>query len=357
MKIKTVTMQTMMTKAIKGVGNNKLLPLTCLIALEVKDGIFTITSTDNVNYLYVTEQIDSTDDFYVCIRAEQFAKLISKLTSEYVELTIKDNSLSVVANGNYKIEIPNDEMGEVIKYPNPVKDFSFDDKIGTLTLANIGYILNSVKSGLATTIEAFPYTNYYIGDRAIATDSIKISGYNAQLFSKPQLVTASTMDLLETMSDDAVDVYVADGKIVFKSSNVTVYGMIPEGIDTYSIDAINNLVAQEFPNTCKVTKSGVLQLLDRIALFVDAYDDGAIRITFNKDSLTVSSRQTSGEEVIDYKESINIEDSYTINIDIFMLQSQIKALDSDSFTVHFGKPNAIKLEDGLITSVIGLMQI
>ena len=52
--IKTTTLQEMIAKAIKGASNNKLIPLTSLMAIEVKDKVLTLTTTDATNYLYIT---------------------------------------------------------------------------------------------------------------------------------------------------------------------------------------------------------------------------------------------------------------------------------------------------------------
>ena len=59
MKISTVKLQSMMNKVIKGVGNNKLIPITSLIGITAEDGTLTIVSTDDTNYLYVSEVLDN----------------------------------------------------------------------------------------------------------------------------------------------------------------------------------------------------------------------------------------------------------------------------------------------------------
>lgn len=357
MKISTTKLQSMVAKASKGVGNNKLIPLTCLISLESKDGIFTVTTTDNTNYLYVKEKVESAEDFYVCIKADQFGKLIAKMTSEFVTLTIKDGNLEVIGNGTYIIEIPLDEMGEMIKFPNPMNDFACTNKIGSVSQSDISIILNAVKTGLATVVESYPYTNYFVGDKVVATDSIKISAYKHNLFSESKLIGANTMDLLSVVTADTVDVYSSDNKVVFLSDDVTIYGITPDGIESYSIDAINTLVEdQDFVNKCCVNKSEMLQLLDRISLFVGDYDDGVIKLEFNGNGIIVSSKQTNGEETVKYSVPLPLIGSYSCYIDIFMLQSQIKAIQSDTVNIFFGKETAIKLVDDDIVSIIALIQ-
>ena len=356
MKISTTKLQSMMAKTIKGVGNNKLIPITCLIAIKAHDGVLTIVSTDGVNYLYVRENIDDKDDFYVCIRAEQFAKLVAKTTSEFTTLTIKSNSLEVKGNGTYQIEIPLDEMGETIQFPNPLDEMGESVWLGKVTQSQISKIINTVKTGIADTLDKYPYTNYYLGDIALATDTLKVCAFSQKILTMPKLINANMVDLLSVVTADETNVKCRDDKIVFETDDVTIYGLVADGIDDFRIDSIKAYLTQDFPNKCRVNRGALLQLLDRIALFVGAYDDGAIRLTFKNECLTVESKQTNGVEIVAYAEPIGIDNEvFPIMIDINMLQSQVKAQESDILTIHFGTDNAIKIVDNDITSVIALI--
>ena len=46
LSIKTEKLKEMVSRSIKGVGNNKLIPLTSLMAIELKDGKLTLITTD-----------------------------------------------------------------------------------------------------------------------------------------------------------------------------------------------------------------------------------------------------------------------------------------------------------------------
>ena len=117
--IGTTKLQDMVARASKGVGNNKLIPITGLICIEVKDNKLTLITTDATNYLYIMDDKFVNDDFYAVVDANMFAKLISKMTCENIVLTVSDGVVAVKGNGNYKIELPLDENGQPIKYPDP----------------------------------------------------------------------------------------------------------------------------------------------------------------------------------------------------------------------------------------------
>ena len=86
MTITTSTMQNLVSKAMKGASNNKMIPLTGLMAIQLKDHLLTLITTDATNYLYVREDKVEGDDFYVVTQAEMFSKLIARLTCEKVSL-------------------------------------------------------------------------------------------------------------------------------------------------------------------------------------------------------------------------------------------------------------------------------
>lgn len=352
MQIKTVKLQEMMSKAIRGVGNNKLLPITTLIALEVKDNMLTITSTDATNFLYVRQEVES-DDFYVCVQAEQFSKLVAKMTSENIALDVEDGSLVVKGNGTYTIALPMDEDGTMVKYPNPIATFEKSNSIGTLDVATIKTILTTIKPALSPQVDASCYAGYYVSDVVMATDNYKLNALDSSILSEPKLISAEMMNLLDVMSD-SVEVYTMQDKLVMTSKDCAVYGNVQIGIEDFNVDVLRELVASEYPSMCKIPKANLLQLLDRIALFVGAFDDGAVTLTFADNGLMVSSKQLSGSETIPYLECNNFA-PFVGMIDINCLQTQIKAQTCDVIELWFGEATAIKVVDGSITSVVALL--
>ena len=94
MKISTKLLQDMISKAIKGAGNNKMIPITSLLVIEVLANKLTLKTTDGSNYLYISEMLEGDyAEFYSIVNAEVFAKLVSKTTSEYIELLNETNFL------------------------------------------------------------------------------------------------------------------------------------------------------------------------------------------------------------------------------------------------------------------------
>ena len=229
--------------------------------------------------------------------------------------------LHVKANGNQSIELPLDENGEPIKYPDPMASIDLStaqEKI--INRSTVEVILETVKPALAVTFENPCYTGYYVGDKIVATDTYKIASMDVDLFGKAvsYLISPELMDLLAVMKDEKITVYLHDNDIVFSTTDCTLIGKVMEGIDEYAIDAISGLVDTEFDSYCKIPKSALLQLLDRLSLFIGTYDKNAVRLTFTNDGLQVESKASSGVEIIEYVDSKNFKnikgDYYFIDI-------------------------------------------
>ena len=58
MKIKTEILKEMVSKSIKGSSQNKLLPITNYIGIEVKNKILTLITTDGNNQLKIKQEIE-----------------------------------------------------------------------------------------------------------------------------------------------------------------------------------------------------------------------------------------------------------------------------------------------------------
>jgi len=353
--LSTTKLQEMMSKSIKGVSNNKLMPLTSLLSIELKDGVLTLSTTDMTNYLFVKETGVNADDFQVTVSADLFAKLIANTTSQDITLTVEDTYLEVKGNGTYKIDIILDEDGSVVKFPKSA-DTIIDNEIGTLKLSTVKTILNSLKPALAVAMNTPCYTNYFVGNNVVATDMMVINALDNKLFNteEPLFISAELMDLVGVINEDTISVRYNDGEIQFVTDKCVIDGKLVSYTETYQISDIMDVVNTEFESMCKIDKTTFLQTLDRIALFIDPFSEGSITMTFTKDGLIVSSETSTGTELINYKDSDNVAD-FVGNIYVNTLKSQIKACTSDTIEIWYGVDSAIKLVNDEVVSIIGLL--
>lgn len=356
MKVSTEILKNAVAKAVKGVGNNKLIPITSLMCIELKDNTLTLVTTDATNYLYVREDKISGNDFYVVVDANVFSKLVSKMTCDTIEMTIDNYTLTVKGNGKYKIELPIDEDGQLIKYPNPIESFKMDS-VCTVNKTTVQVILDTIKPALAVTLENPCYTGYYTKDKILATDSYKIACLN---FAKPwfdeaKLLRSEFLDLVSVVQNETINVYVDGNNVVFHTDDCDIYGsFMSDEIEQFNIEGIDGLVNLEFEHKCSVPKRELLQTLDRLSLFVGPYDQNTVYMTFTPQGLQLSSKAANSIETINYLTSKDFTE-YTCGIDIQMFMQEVKSISNDAIEINYGDDSCIKMTDGNITIIVALV--
>lgn len=362
LKLKTAEFQNMVARAIKGASCNSNLAITQMMAIELTDNKLTLTTTDNSNYLYVSKDKVVGDNFYAVVYMDKFSKLISKLTCD--EMTIEVNrdskkdldTLVIHGNGKYIIELPYDEDGELVEFPDPLGTEDEPEFIEADTkLSLIKLMLSTAKPSLMTGTKVPQYTGYYVGKNIVATDTYKICSIDVEMLEEPVIIPAEYLDLLEAMEYEDVHIkYNAEeGIIIFSTPDVTVYGHSLEGIEDYKIDAILSVVEQPYPSSCKIEKSALMQMLERLSLFVDTYDKNSVYLTFTKDGMEISNKRDKGSEIIPYKESVDFA-PFTCCIDINLFRTQVKAYQSEIIEVLYGQEGRIKFVDGNVRQIIAL---
>ena len=357
MKVKTEQLKEMVGRAVQGASNNKLIPITQLMGITVRDKQLTITTTDATNYLYIAGELSKKDDFTVTVPVEQFSKLIGKMTSKEVELVIKDNLLEVTGNGTYTIELPLDEEGNIIQYPDPMNEYLDGDfeYNGHISKEDIDVILDSCKPSLATTLEYPSIINYYAGDMVCATDSMNCASLDVGIFDTNTLISSQLMDLIGVIATDKVDYFMNGEVMLFESSVGRVFTQQIQETDEYPIDVLKKLIQQDFKSVCKVNKNDFIALLERIALFVSKYDDRAVRLYFEKDGIRVSNKARKSNELIEYIDSKKFK-AYDCEINIDMLLTQLKAYNNDIVELHYNNDACIKFVNEDLVQIVSLME-
>lgn len=362
LKLNVGEFKTMVAKAIKGCSSNADILMTQLMAVELKDGVLRLITTDYSNYLYVQKDKVAGDDFYVVVYADKFARLISKLTSENVEMSVKTGAsgttdcLVIKADGNYSLDLPYDENGDLVKFPDPVEDADDEDwneadtKLSTLRL-----IMTTAKSSVLPTNEqssGSPYTGYFMGKQAVTTDTFSMCGIDIEMFDPAVLVHSDLVNLLDVLTKEDVHVKYSEEEIEFITSDVIVYGKLMDNVDEFPIDAVEALLDEPYPSSCKIDRTKLVSLLDRLVLFVnEKVDSGEIDIAFTKDGIAITSKSQSGHELIPYIESTNFTD-FVCSTNINVLISIIKSNHAEQIVVNYGKDTGLKISEGNVKQIV-----
>ena len=352
MTIQTAKFQEMVARAAKGASNNKLLPITSMMLLELKDNVLTLTTTDTSNYLKIMSDKIVGDNFYVVVPSEIFSKLVAKMTSDTITLEIKDASLDVTGNGVYSIPVPVDEDGPV-RFPS----YTFPEGvIGQIVhLTSIKNILEINKAAVSKSIETPCLGGYYLGSKVITTDEEVICFNDMKLFDSDYLLSPEMMELLCLSKEEKITCYHDNGNFLFVTADMVLYGTEHDGKEMFPVDDVMSHLETEYPSMCKLPKLLLQSVIDRLSLFIETYDKNGAYFTFTKDGLKISSKRSASVETVNYSESRDFK-PFVCCIDIPMLKAQIDANPGDTIEVYYGIEAAIKIVSGKVTQVMALLE-
>lgn len=355
--IKTETFQEMVGKVVKCATNNKLIPITSLLSIKVEDNTLYLTTTDAVTYFYVKSKLllSANGTFEVSVLADTFSKLIQKTTS--ADITVKYDEtnfkLQVIGNGTYTIELPLDENGKPIKFP--ITDTSAKVKCGTLNLNAVKSALTYNKVALSDNVTYPALTQYYCGDSIISTNQVKVCANNEKVFDTPKLISPTLMELLGVLTGETVEVFELDKKLIFETDCEYIIHNVVVNIEDFPVDSINNLVNSDFEAKCTISKDVVLNILDRLSLFMSSYDNKGIDLTVTANGIVLQTIAGSGVEIVPFISTEKFID-YHCRINVEILRGLLSTYETDNVEFSYGNPVAIKLSAGKITQIAALME-
>lgn len=353
--VKTDKLQEMVGKVIRCASDNKLIPVTSLMNIKVVNNTFTLATTDGTNYFYVSlgDKVGC-EDFEISVNADLFAKLIQKTTSENITLTIDGEILVVKGNGEYKIGLAPDPNGGVVKFDKMLPDAE-PQPLETIKRSIIDKAIQYNKPSLAVDATHPSLTCYYAGDRVVTSNNHIICSTDIEVFKTAKLVSPQIMELLSILSEENINVYYDNEKhyTLYWTATDTIYA--PDTVtETFPLVGVDRLMNGEFPSSCKVSKDAILTLLDRLALFVDSYDNKAIYLTFTPEGIMFKSKKSSGVELVPFIESTTFA-PYTCIVDIEMFRAQVSTQTSDEVTLSYGNNLVMKMQFDKVTQLVALL--
>lgn len=357
LKLNTEMFKLMVSKSAAGASQDKLLPITSMVCIEVSNGRLVLTTTDTSNTLQIIQSNVESDDFYAVVPIDIFSKLVAKTTADTISLSVdeKGTALTVVGNGKYTIALCSDEEG-VVRFPT--YKFKKAKEPETVKLTTVKSILAVNKPSVCKTIDSPHLWAYYAGAMVISTDEQTICYNRIQLSKSEILVSAEMMDLLGLFMQEDILFHQDKGYFLFESANAVLHGPEHSGKEKFPLPTLNNFLGTSFPYVCKIPKSTIQAVMDRLALFIEPYDKNGAYFTFTKDGIRVTSKRMSSAEVIAYAENTSAS-AFKCCVDIPLLQQQINAIQTEAIDLWYGSPSSIKMvsgKDGQVTQIVALLQ-
>lgn len=352
MTIPTVKFQDMVARATKGASENKLLPITSMMCIELKDHVLRLTTTDTANTLTImTDKVEG-DDMYAVVPVKQFRDLIARITSDSIKMELKGEELHIQANGNYKIALPVDEDG-VVQFPTFRFDKEGDGQV--INLSSVKNILEINKACIAKTVDTPCLCGYYLGEQVITTDENTICFNDMKLTDEPYLISAEMMELLALSKQEKITWWYSDGFFYFETEDMILHGVEQDGKNQFPAEDVMGYLDTEFKSSCRLPKLAIQDLIARLAVFIEPYDKNGAYFTFTKDGVKVNSKKSNSDELIPYLESKDFA-PFVCCVDIPMIKGLIDANPGESVDIWYGNDACIKMTSGKVTQVIALLE-
>jgi len=351
--INTQVLQTAINKAIKGAGNSKFSAITSLMNFVVDSGNFSITTTDSNNYFTVTDKILNGDPVTFTVNVDTFSKLIMKTSVENIKIDVTDSFISVTGNGTYKIPIQLDVDGTPIKYP--VHEINNPEYSGTIKTSVIKTLILHNKPSLALTLEAPYLVNYLcLKNRVISADTFNICITQLPTFDKDVLIPPNVFELLSMTSEEDITYKIYQNNILFKTEKMKLFAVLPEGIEEYPVSTIDAILEREYGSDCILPKTALLNIIDRLSLFISDNDQNGLYMTFTQAGVKVESAHDDGIETVPYQGSNNFKD-FTCFVGVESLKKQLNARVGETVHLYYGEPSTFRIEEDNVIQIISLL--
>lgn len=357
-KIETKILKELTNKAFSVCSFNKMLPLTELMEINInKEDLIIRATNENVINLFVSAKIkDNDQEMRVVVDANIFNSLISKITTEYIELDITDKALMINGNGVYYLDIRVDESGEIIKFPEIAIDEKQAEK--EINLKELRKKLAICRSAIPDNFDAPELNNYYLKEIVLATNAYKITSIenNEELKDSELFISKDLGNILIGLDYDKAKYYKEGNNLYIIGDNFKLVGITGEDLDKYPLEPIKGKLNEQFTYKVNIMKKDLLSLLDRLSLFVSEYDSNSINILFLPDKMKITSQKKTGDEDVKYVKAIEGLTEFNCSVSILNLKAQIESLPDEEIEIQFGgAEDSIKIIDKNITQIVSFM--
>lgn len=355
---------------LAAVDNNELSAITETLELVTKEKFLYINVTNREYFAQVKIDINEEVDFHATVNANLFLKLISQVTTDTVELNIKDNHITVKANGTYKIPLifNGEELLELpeIKIENVTNEFNIPSSI-------LKSILNYNSKELTKGTISKPVQKLYYVDEQGAITFTNGACVNSFTLEQPVklLFNNRLVKLFKLFKDeavkfslgfDAISDDIIQTKVRFESSNIVLTAILScdnSLLEKVPVNAIRGRANGEYPYSINVHKDHLLQTINRLLLFNSTAGTSKEVIKpystfeFGKDAVTIYDINKENKEVISYNNTlIDCDEPYVAILDLIELKVTLESCNEPYLNIHFGDSSALVITRGHIANVV-----
>ena len=348
---------------LSAVDSSDISKLNDTLELKTENNILYLNVTNKEYFAQVKLNMDEKISFHATVNASLFLNLVSKTTSNTVELKVKNNFLEFKGNGNYKIPLIYDgeSLLELPKIEISNVSSSFD--IETSILHSI---MKYNSKELVKGVVSRPVQNlYYVDDKGCITFTSGACVNNFTLKSPIKILLSNrVVKLFKLFKKDKINFTVGhqntsggviQTRVKFEDDKISVYAILPGDdslISSVPVSAIRGRANKIYDYSVTFNRVALSDALNRLLLFNSKQPNAFRKFVFNKESVIISDLDEINKEEVDYINSLNIGDSYRAVFDILELKTVLDGYKDEYIIFKFGDHQAAVLAKNNILNVI-----
>ena len=335
------------------------------LELKAKDKILKLNVTNREYYCTVEFPLESDEKFNAAVNASVFLRLISKLTTDTIEL-IKDNTfIKIKSNGEYKLPIifNNDKMVEL-----PIIDI----ENVTTTMHINSDILNSIAIYNSKELQrgegTRPVQKYYYVDEHGAitfTSGACVNSFNLEspikILLSDKVVKLFKLfpfnsDIEFIMGQDPVTEDLIQTKVRFSMPGITITAKLSDSslISSVPVDAIRGMANKAYPYSVVINKNEFSAAINRLILLNDSSYGF---FTFTKENIIIKDNSKENLETVTCVNECEALEKYENILNINSLRLMLDGSDDDYVTINFGDERAVVFKKNVISDIIPEMKM
>lgn len=368
MIIRTEILQESCAKILNAVDSNVLSAVTETLEIKTENKHLSMSVTNREYFVKILFGDNIEDEIHATVNANLFLKLISKVTSETIEIYTDEKSLYVKCNGDYKLPLiyDGDKLVElpVINIENVSETFDVDS---TVLHSIVNYNSKELgKGGISKPIQRL----YYVDNEGAITFTTGacVNKFSIDMTSK-LLLNDKLVKLFKLFKDTKVKVTVGHNKLSedtvvtavrFEAPNITIDAVLScddSMVVSFPVSGIRGRADTVYPNTISINKELLMQAVERLNLFNHAgmrsdLSVSIVKLEFTSTNLVVADRNGINREEIPYTTPLEEEVDYSALIDSSDLTKTLASATNQIVTIGFGNEQAFVISEGLVKWVI-----
>lgn len=365
---RTEILQESCAKILNAVDSNVLSAVTETLEIKTENKQLSMSVTNREYFVKILFGDNIGDEIHATVNANLFLKLISKVTSETIELYTDEKSLYVKCNGDYKLPLiyEGDKLVElpVLNIENVSETFDVDS---TILHSIVNY--NSKELGKGSISKPIQRLYYVDNEGAITfTTGACVNKFSIDMTSK-LLLNDKLVKLFKLFKDTKVKVTVGHNKLSedtvvtavrFEAPNITIDAVLScddSMVVSFPVSGIRGRADTVYPNTISINKELLMQAVERLNLFNHAgmrsdLSVSIVKLEFTSTNLVVADRNGINREEIPYTTPLEEEVDYSALIDSSDLTKTLASATNQIVTIGFGNEQAFVISEGLVKWVI-----